>query len=75
MMLASGLGFGSTGAIARSIDADVWQIASWRSLLGGSAVLIYVWLRGRIGRAGAAAAQRPSGHPSGSGSFGRGRGQ
>ena len=49
MMLASGLGFGSTGAIARSIDADVWQIASWRSLLGGSAVLIYVWLRGRIG--------------------------
>ena len=49
MMLASGLGFGSTGAIARSIDADVWQIASWRSLLGGSAVLIYVWLRGHIG--------------------------
>ena len=59
MMLASGLGFGSTGAIARSIDADVWQIASWRSLLGGSATLIYVWLRGRIG--GSQSRLRPRG--------------
>ena len=49
MMLVSGFGFGSTGAISRSIDADVWQMASWRSLLGGSATLVYVWLRGRIG--------------------------
>ena len=49
MMLASGLGFGATGAISRSIEADVWQIASWRSGLGGSAVLVYVWLRGLIG--------------------------
>ena len=49
MMLASGLGFGATGAISRSIEADVWQIASWRSLLGGGGVLAYVWLRSRIG--------------------------
>ncbi len=48
MMLVSGLGFGSTGAISRSIDADAWQLASWRSLLGGSATLVYVWLRGRL---------------------------
>ena len=48
MMLVSGLGFGATGAISRSIEADSWQLASWRSGLGGSAVLIYVWLRGRI---------------------------
>ncbi|MYB28320.1 MAG: DMT family transporter [Acidimicrobiaceae bacterium] len=49
MMLLSGLGFGATGAISRSIEADVWQIASWRSGLGGSIVLVYVWLRSRIG--------------------------
>ncbi len=48
MMLVSGLGFGSTGAISRSIDADAWQLASWRSLLGGGATLVYVWLRGRL---------------------------
>ena len=47
-MLVSGLGFGSTGAIARSIEADAWQIASWRSLIGGTATLGYVWLRGRL---------------------------
>ncbi len=48
MMLVSGLGFGATGAISRSIEADSWQLASWRSGLGGSAVLIYVWVRGRV---------------------------
>ncbi|MCY3644587.1 MAG: DMT family transporter [Acidimicrobiaceae bacterium] len=48
MMLASGLGFGATGAISRSIEADVWQIASWRSGIGGGAVLVYVWLRSRV---------------------------
>lgn len=49
MMLVSGLGFGATGAISRSIDADVWQKASWRALIGGIAALIYVWVRGRVG--------------------------
>ena len=49
MMLLSGLGFGATGAISRSIEADTWQIASWRSLLGGGATLVYVWVRGRVG--------------------------
>jgi len=49
LMLVSGLGFGSTGAISRSIEADAWQLASWRSLLGGGAALVYVGLRGRIG--------------------------
>ncbi len=48
-MIVSGLGFGSTGAISRSIDADVWQIASWRGLIGGTAALAYVWARGRVG--------------------------
>ena len=46
-MIVSGLGFGSTGAISRSIDADAWQIASWRGLVGGTAALVYVWLRGQ----------------------------
>ena len=46
-MIVSGLGFGSTGAISRSIDADAWQIASWRGLIGGTGALAYVWLRGR----------------------------
>ena len=50
-MIVSGLGFGSTGAIARSIDADAWQIASWRGLIGGAGALGYVWLRGRLGGA------------------------
>ena len=48
-MLVSGLGFGSTGAISRSIEADAWQLASWRSLLGGGAALVYVWVSGRVG--------------------------
>jgi hypothetical protein len=52
MMLVSGFGFGATGAISRSIDADAWQLASWRSLIGGSATLVYVWLRGRVGGSG-----------------------
>ena len=52
-MIVSGLGFGSTGAIARSIDADPWQIASWRGLIGGAATFGYVWVRGRFrGRPG-----------------------
>ncbi len=46
-MIVSGLGFGSTGAISRSIDADAWQIASWRGLVGGTAALVYVSLRGQ----------------------------
>ncbi len=46
-MIVSGLGFGSTGAISRSIEADTWQIASWRGLIGGTVALGYVWLRGR----------------------------
>ena len=46
-MIVSGLGFGSTGAISRTIDADTWQIASWRGLIGGTGALAYVTLRGR----------------------------
>ena len=49
MMLVSGFGFGSTGAISRSIDADAWQIASWRALIGGTAALVYAVVRGRVG--------------------------
>ena len=53
MMLVSGFGFGATGAISRSIDADVWQKASWRAFIGGIAALVYVWVRSRVGaRAG-----------------------
>ena len=48
-MIVSGLGFGATGAISRSIDADAWQMASWRGLIGGTGALVYVWLRGRVG--------------------------
>ena len=49
MMLVSGFGFGSTGAISRSIDADAWQMASWRALIGGTLALVYAWVRGRFG--------------------------
>lgn len=49
MMIVSGLGFGATGAISRSIDADAWQMASWRALIGGAAALVYVWIRSRVG--------------------------
>lgn len=49
-MLVSGLGFGSTGAISRSIDADAWQMASWRALIGGALALGYAWAKGRFGR-------------------------
>ena len=49
MMIVSGFGFGSSGTIARNIDADAWQIASWRGLIGGAAVLLYVWWRSRRG--------------------------
>ena len=49
MMLVSGLGFGATGAISRRIDADAWQIASWRGLIGGTGALVYVWARSRVG--------------------------
>ena len=49
MMLVSGLGFGATGAISRSIDADAWQQASWRALIGGTMALAYVWITGRAG--------------------------
>ncbi len=46
-MLLSGLGFGSTGAITRSLEASAWQIASWRGLIGGAVVLVYAGVRGR----------------------------
>ena len=49
MILVSGFGFGTTGAISRSIDADAWQIASWRGLIGGTGALVYVWVRSRVG--------------------------
>jgi drug/metabolite transporter (DMT)-like permease len=49
MMLVSGFGFGTTGAISRSIDGDSWQIASWRALIGGIGALAYVLIRGRVG--------------------------
>ena len=49
MLLMSGFGFGATGAISRSIDADAWQMASWRGLIGGTGALIYVWARSRVG--------------------------
>ncbi len=49
MMIVSGFGFGATGAISRSIDADAWQIASWRGLIGGAGALVYVWARSRNG--------------------------
>ena len=49
MLLVSGFGFGATGAISRSIDADAWQMASWRGLIGGTGALIYVWARSRVG--------------------------
>ena len=53
MMLVSGFGFGATGAISRSIDADVWQKASWRAFIGGVAALVYVWVSSRVaGRVG-----------------------
>ena len=48
MMVLSGLGFGATGAISRSIDANAWQKASWRALIGGVAALVYVWVRSRV---------------------------
>ena len=47
-MIVSGLGFGATGAISRSIDADAWQMASWRGLIGGTGALVYVWVKGRV---------------------------
>lgn len=46
-MIVSGFGFGSSGTITRNIDADAWQIASWRGLVGGAAVLVYAWWRHR----------------------------
>ena len=52
MMIVSGFGFGATGAISRSIDADVWQKASWRAFIGGIAALVYVWARSRVSSGG-----------------------
>ena len=46
-MLTSGLGFGMSGVFTRNIDADAWQIASWRGAIGGLGALGYVWLRER----------------------------
>ena len=47
-MLLSGVGFGMSGVFIRNIDADNWQIASWRGLIGSLGVLVYVlWRRGR----------------------------
>ena len=45
-MVISGFGFGSTGAISRNIEAGAWQMASWRGLIGGTGVLVYVLVRG-----------------------------
>ncbi len=45
-MLASGLGFGMSGVFTRLIDADAWQIASWRGLVGSLGVGAYMaWRR------------------------------
>ncbi len=49
-MVISGFGFGSTGAISRSIDVGAWEMASWRGLVGGAAVLCYVFARGLLKR-------------------------
>ena len=46
-MLASGVGFGMSGVFIRNLDADNWQIASWRGLIGSLGVLLYVLLRRR----------------------------
>lgn len=44
-MLASGLGFGTTGVFTRSIEAGAWEIASWRGLTATPAIVAYVWWR------------------------------
>ncbi len=49
-MLISAMGYGSTGAITRNIDATAWQIASWRALGGGAVLFSYVVWRGRRAR-------------------------
>lgn len=49
-MIISGFGFGSSGTITRNIDANAWQIASWRGLTGGAGVLVYVSWRARRDR-------------------------
>ena len=46
-MLLSGVGFGMSGVFIRKIDADNWQIASWRGLIGSAGVLAYVMWRRR----------------------------
>ncbi len=58
-MLASGLGFGMSGVFIRSIDADNWQIASWRGLVGSLGVLVYTLVRQNRRRGGQA--QLPTG--------------
>ncbi len=43
MMLISAAGYGSSGPIARNIDATTWQIATWRGLVGALVMFGYVW--------------------------------
>jgi len=47
LVVASALAFSLAGVLTKSIQADVWTIASWRGLLGGLLVVGYVALRDR----------------------------
>lgn len=45
LVLGSAVLFSFSGVLTKSIDAGSWTILTWRGLVGGVGIAIYVWIR------------------------------
>lgn len=45
LVLASAVLFSFSGVLTKTIDAGSWTILTWRGLVGGVGIAIYVWVR------------------------------
>lgn len=47
LVLGSAVLFSFSGVLTKAIDAESWTILTWRGLVGGVGIAVYVWARNR----------------------------